>query len=121
MLMLLLLIAATSAGAGLVRMVVTEDDDVVYIDPATVRKIGSLRRVRVIQDLKKKGPGGEMSRRVFWEYDCVEARYRGLSITSYSGPLGSGQVLGSVDSAGSWVDIAPDTVDAIIFKSVCAP
>jgi len=119
--MLLLLIAATPAGAGLVKMVVTENDDVVYIDPATMRKIGNLRRVRVIQDLSKKGPGGEMSRRVFWEYDCVEARYRGLSATSYAGPLASGQVLKSVETPGSWVDVAPETVDALILKTVCAP
>lgn len=119
--LLLLLFAAAPAEAGLVKMVVTKDDDVVYIDPATMRKIGNLRRVRVIQDLRKKGPAGEMSRRVFWEYDCAEARYRGLSMTSYAGPLGSGQVLGSVDTAGSWFDIVPDTIDAIILKTVCAP
>jgi len=121
MLMLLLLVAATPAAAGLVKMVVTENDDVVYIDPATIRKFGNLRRVRVIQDLSKKGPGGEMSRRVFWEYDCVEARYRGLAATSYAGPLASGQVLKSVEIPGDWVDVAPETVDALILKTVCAP
>jgi hypothetical protein len=118
---LLLLMVAASACAGWVRAVVTEDDDVVYIDPATIRRIGNLRRVWVVQDLEKKGPRGERSRKVFWEYDCVARKYRGLSIASYSGPMATEQVLESVDTASGWIEIAPGTADATILGAVCAP
>jgi hypothetical protein len=117
----LLLAAAAPAWAGWVKAVVTEDDDVVYIDPATIARIGTLRRVWVVQDLKNKGPRGERSRKVLWEYDCAARKYRGLSIALYSGPMASEQVLESVDTASVWIEIAPDTVDATILGAVCAP
>lgn len=95
-------------------------DVVIYIDPATISKIGHHRRVWEIQDLKQKGPNGEMSRRALWEHDCVERRNKGLAGSTHSGPMATGQVLFSTTAPGEWKYIAPDTASAHIHRIVCA-
>ena len=79
-----LILVATPAWAEWVK--VSESDGLTgYVDPATIRKNGNLRRVWEIQDLKARGTKfGELSRRVLNEYDCKEERMRTLSATFHS-------------------------------------
>src|SRR5437868_15457829 len=85
---LLLMLAAAPAWAGWVKA--TEDSGAVhYIDPATLSKDGKLRTADTLQDLKRRGPQGEMSRRAQWQYDCAEKRGRLLSCSLPSGPMAS--------------------------------
>ena len=92
-----------------------------YIDPASIRKDGNLRKVREIQNLNQRDEEGEMSRRLLSEYDCKEERSRILAISSHSEPMAGGVTLLSENySDDKWSAIPPDSVSETILKRVCA-
>ena len=102
-------------------MQVADDETVVhYIDLASVRKSGTLRRVRVINDFKLRNKDGEMSFGTLNEFNCKERRTRILSLSTYSGPMAEGRVLVSGAIPGTWHSIAADTHAATILQIVCA-
>ena len=116
---LLLTLAAAPAWAEWVK--VSETDEVTfYIDPATIRKDGNLRRVWEIQDLKKRDKGGVMSRRGLFEYDCKDERDRVLSFSAHSDPMAGGKVLFSLNEPDKWDYIPPRTVSQTRMQFVCA-
>jgi len=117
------LLALVAAPAWAEWVVVSESEDgglAFYIDPASIRKNGHFRKVWLITDLKQRGEGGEMSRRVLDEYDCKEERSRILSISGHSGPMAGGETLEMDDGAGKWYAIAPGSMAETVFKRVCA-
>jgi hypothetical protein len=117
-LMLLLLIAGSPAWAEWVKVSET-DDGSSYIDPATIRRIGDVRRVWVLQDLKQSSIG-VMSRRALEEFDCKEERRRILTLSSHSGAMASGDVIATDNSPGEWDYLPPNTPGATILGIVCA-
>lgn len=117
-LLLALLLATSSAQAGWV-LVVQNDDIDFYIDPETIRKDGNLVRVWEIQDLKQRDKGGRLSLRSRNEYDCVQERYRFLSISTHSEPMAGGKTLFSTTESGNWRDTPPGTFASSIQKIVC--
>lgn len=116
---LLLALAAAPAWAEWVNLSET-DTATHYIDPATIRKDGNLRRVWELQDLKQRHKDGEMSRRVLAEYDCKEERRRFLSISGHSEPMARGNVLDTDYSPGEWRYIPPNTPSESVLRFVCA-
>jgi hypothetical protein len=110
---------ALPALAGWEKMAET-DDVAYYIDPATTRKDGDLRRVWTVQDLKQQGKNGEMSRRALVEYDCKAQRSRTLSYSLHSAPMSGGQLLLSNDYYSRWMAILSDTEGEVSLKFVCA-
>ena len=117
---MLLMLAAAPAWSEWEKVGET-DALVAYIDPATIRKTGHLRRVWAMQDLKKKQRNGEMSRRLLREYDCEKERFKLLSVSTHSGPMATKQTLVSTDEAGEWRYIAPGTSAAMGYRLICAP
>jgi len=115
---LLLALAAAPAWAEWVKVSET-DDSVFYIDPATIRKDGNLRRVWTINDLKQRQKDGEMSRRFLNEYDCKEERSRILSISEHSDPMAGGKTLVS-ESKPIWSHVPPGTPSQTMMRIVCA-
>ena len=113
------LLAAIPARAEWVKVIETyEGWD--YFDPTTIRRVGGLRRVWQMQDLKLREPSGELSRRLLGEYDCKEDRWRILSFTLHSGPLALGEILANRSSEPSkWFDVAPGTVAETLLRLVC--
>ena len=92
-----------------------------YFDPATIRKEGNMRRVWVLQDLRKPDKvGGEMSVRARMEYDCKNERIRTLGLSTHSEPMTGGTVLELGGEKQNWRAIAPETVTETIFNIVCA-
>lgn len=116
-----LYLVAAPAWAEWVK-VAASDTSTFYIDPASIRKNGNLRKVWGITDLKQRDSvDGEMSRRSRGEYDCKEERYRILAFSFHSEPMARGETLRSKDDVGTWHAIPPDSVSADILKIVCAP
>ena len=116
---LLLTLAAAPAWAEWVK--VSENvRSVYYIDPATIRRDGNLRRVWEIEDLKERGKGGEMSRRSLNEYDCKEERSRILSISAHSDPMAGGKTLLDYSEPGKWGYHPPETSGQEVMQFVCA-
>ena len=123
----LLLLAATSVGAGAVK--VTEASDTAYyVEPEAVRTKGSVRSVSVIHDYSKPEPGGVRSRRVLYEIDCTAERLRSLSATEHSEPMAQGNVVNSWERQSEWLYVTPTTGSNIpsrtpyrpIVKFICA-
>ncbi len=114
----LLALVAAPAWAEWV-MVDKNDEATFYIDPATIRKDGNLRRVWELQNLKQHD-NGVISWRALKEYDCKEERSRTLTASIHSEPMAGGKVLHMNDAASPWSYIAPGTFSAIYLKHACA-
>jgi len=114
----LIALAAAPAWAEWVSMS-ENDDPATYVDPATVRKDGNLRRAWMVQDLKQKGKNGEMSRRTLVEYDCKEERSRPISYSLHTEPKSGGQMLLTNDYYGRWTAIVSGTDGAFALYFVC--
>jgi hypothetical protein len=116
---LLLMLAVTMARAEWVKVNETETG-VVYLDPATIRKDGDLRRIWGLTDLKVRDAGGELSRRRLDEYDCKKERYRILSISTHSGSMAMGKILARDSDSGEWQYAAPGSVAGDLLGFVCS-
>lgn len=92
-----------------------------YIDPASIRKDGNLRKVWMILDLKQRDKSGVMSLRTRYEYDCKEERERIIAASTHSGPMAGGETLMSDDGASEWKAIPPSSITSRILKIVCTP
>lgn len=114
-----LLLAVAAPGWAEWERVEETDTQVVYIDPATIRKIGQMRRVWLMHDLKKRAPDGDMSRRTFEEHDCVGKRVRGLSGSTHTGPKLGGQTLWSGPLSSDWHYIPRGSVAATVHRIIC--
>lgn len=119
MLIALTLLAGT-AWADWVQIGET-DEGSFHIDPATVLRVGPVRQVWELLNLKLRDEGGEMSRRTRVAYDCAQGRTKVLSTSTYWEPMASGQALLSVTREGLWKEVPAGTVYETAFKRVCAP
>ena len=123
----LLALMATSARAEWVKVAETPDT-VYYVDPATIRTDGSVRKVWEIQDFAEKRPSGARSRHALFEFDCSAERWRVLSIADHAEPMAAGKILGSWEGQSDWAsltprtgsNIAPDTTGRTILRYVCS-
>ena len=115
-----LMMLAGSAWAEWVVYSKDEEDGTFYLDPATIRKDGNMRRVWRVQELKQRTADGEKSRRMRIEYDCKEERYRILSASVHSEPMAGGTVLTQEGEANDWTAIPPNTTGERVFNLVCA-
>ena len=96
LLLSLLLLVTGSAWADWVALGAV-DDETFYIDPATIRKDGNLRKVWEIVDHKQRQRNGEFSIRSRKEYDCSGERVRTLTLSTHSGPMATGETIASGD------------------------
>ena len=115
----LLALVAAPAWAEWVKVAAT-DTSTFYIDPASIRKDGNLRKVWQINDLNQRHKDGEMSRRVRMEFDCKQERSRSIAISTHSDPMAGGVTLSSGDGSGEWSAIPPDSISGTVLKRVCA-
>jgi len=104
----LLALMATSARAEWVKVAETPDT-VYYVDPATIRTDGSVRKVWEIQDFAEKRPNGARSRHALFEFDCSAERWRVLSIADHPEPMGGGTAFGKWAGESEWSYIAART------------
>lgn len=118
---LVLVLAVVSSGVCAMWVALTETSEAInYLDPATIRRDGNLRRVWQLSDLKERDKDGAMSLRNLWEYDCKEDRFRLLSGSVHSEPNAGGKVLSSQSQRGDWNYIPPGSASSATLKYVCA-
>ena len=130
---LLLLIAAAPARAEWVKVETSErgffssvlsGETVYYIDPSTITREGSFRRVWEIHDLGDKGSQGERSILASVEYDCAENRMRTLKATGKSQRMARGEIIPLRQVFDEWIVLRRGKDDEMFFrilKIVCAP
>lgn len=93
------------------------DTDVLYIDPETLIKDGSFRRIWHLTDLNKPADG-VLSMRSLVEYDCKEKRARTLELLAYSGSMGGGEVLAKIP-ANDWHYLRVDGPGDVVLRALC--
>jgi len=115
---------AMLAGSALAEWVKIGYSDLgtLYIDPATIRKDGNLRKVWVMTDLDRRNKDGEMSIRTRQQLDCKGERSRVLSGSTHSEPMASGSTLirQEFDNLEKWSQIPPSSIAEAILERVCA-
>ena len=117
-LMVSLLFAAAPACAEWVKVART-DAAVHYVDPASVRKDGSMRTVWAMQDMAHESTGGVMSIRALQEYDCADGRSRYLSLVTHSRPMARGEILAEHELRDRWTPRLRNVKASTIGNIVC--
>lgn len=110
-------------------VIIDENDNsevVSFIDYDAKRNIGSKVRMWVLKDFKaiKFAPDDKVfkSLKVLDEYDCENFSFKTLYAISYSGNLGTGDVVDSHDfdnSLNKFVPVAPNTVGEKTLRAAC--
>jgi len=88
-----------------------------YMDRSSIQREENVVRVWEIQDLKAADADGVRSRRYLNEYDCKHQMYRIGNMTSYAGPMLTGQKLFDVEAKGVWRKVggrSPFTLSFVI-------
>ena len=113
---------AGSAWAEWVLVTKSEERGVFfYIDPASIRKEGNLRKFWQLADFKELNKSIDKSFRSKFELDCKEEIFRVSSITTFSESMLKGNITNSFNYPNSeWESIAPGTMDADTMKYVCS-
>jgi hypothetical protein len=121
-LLLPILLLATGSAWAEWEKIAANNDATFYVDRATLRKDGNLRRMWSIQNLKQRNKDGEISRRIRYEYDCKGERSRALALSTHTEPMADGKTLfsSSGDLNDPWNDIPPESAGERILKIVCA-
>ncbi len=103
--------------------VVENDQSVFYYDAAYVRKNGSLVHAWVLMDFKVPGYYNDQPYQSFVAlkmFDCASELIQAKTIHLYSGPMGTGDVVGSSnDSSKPPEPVAPGTMDSGLLDAVC--
>jgi len=92
---------------------------VVYIDPASVRKEGHLRKASVLMDLTQKDTEGVRSKRGQSEIDCERARMRVHDLSGFSGAMATGEAVYTFKGASEWIPIPPQTTLWNTIRLIC--
>jgi hypothetical protein len=96
LLTLLTLSSAPAYGEWVQVSVNVEAGETVYVDPDTIRRKGDIAEMSVLYDNKTAQSAvghAYLSKKVQNEYNCKEAMKRMLSVTEFSGHMGSGNVV----------------------------
>lgn len=118
----LLLLSIFVTGSGWADWVKVDETkaETFYIDPASIRKEGNLRKVWEVGDNKMREKNGTMSSRARTEYDCKNERFRTLAFSTHSESMAHGQIILQGKESTTWQDIPPQSVGDFILKRVCA-
>jgi hypothetical protein len=122
----MLLYAASARGEWSRIGSIPGDGSGVYLDVATVRRNGQLRRAWALLDHKveQRLESGARYRsdKIQYEYDCKGERTRVLAGITYSDQMGEGKPVDSATAENSrWEPVAPGTVAELLWKRVCEP
>lgn len=98
---------------------IAPDSSEIFVDHATIRSNGQMRRVWMMANLAKPDKDGDRSFTSLMEVNCGDEQYRQLQYTYYKGPKGSGDL--SVNSkSGDWAYVTPGTFGAQLMKFLCS-
>lgn len=101
------------------KIKVSKSGDVFYLDPDTIYKDGQYREVWNLLDSSQKDSNGVHSSVMRIKYDCKNEKWRGLDMLSYSGAMGSGQILDSTLGGSEWMPVRRGTSFDTMLDIVC--
>ena len=101
--MALLALSALGPQAAMAWTRIGETPEVaLFVNRNSIEKADRIRKVWEMQDLKTADADGVRSRRYLNEYDCKYQMYRISNVTSYAGPMLTGQKLFDLEAKGLW-------------------
>jgi len=112
-----LMILATSTWAEWKKFHANEESTS-YIDYATVKSNGAMRKVWIIGNMKEAESSGVKSWRAMTELDCVEERFRLRLATGFKREFAKGEILLSNNSVSNWSEIPPQSNQATLLKII---
>lgn len=92
---------------------------VAYIDSTTFYKNGYLRRIWELRNYSSKDADGIISSRARIEYNCLENRYRILTLSTHDMPNAKGRIITLDNQVGQWLEIPPETAAHASIKLFC--
>ena len=119
------LMLGLTATAALAEWSPASDNDefILYIDIATIRRNGNLVKMWELMDYKtmKKSVSGPfyLSSKIQSEYDCKGEGVRILAYSLFRGKMGNGNVVVSDSDGGKWEPIRPGSVGETLWKIAC--
>lgn len=123
----LFLVLALSGGAAMADWIkvaeASEGKVSHYIDPATLRRMGSLMQVVTLTDYQQAQAISEtqrfMSVKMQDEFNCATRSGRHLSLVALAGNMGTGPVVASETRPAPERAITPGSADEDLWKHVC--
>lgn len=121
----LLALACNSAVAAEWELAHEYIDRSIYIHTDTVMRPGSSVKLWTMQDFKVprtlSSQKSYLSAKFHEEFSCVSRQSRALYMTFYSGQMGRGDVVATLNEGASadWHPVVPSTVGADMWKIVC--
>jgi hypothetical protein len=94
----------------------------IYADPVSILRSGNMARMWDVRDFKTTQvvQGTRfLSFKTQHEYDCKGSRMRNLSVTSFSGNMGAGDVVRSASIPLAWESVAGDSTQQALLKFAC--
>ena len=110
-----MILLSTSAWAEWVLFGKTNDGELFYLDPTTIRG-ADVRRIWTLTIQKGNGKGSSF--KVFWELDCKDGRLRSISAQIFSDTEGN-NLLRKSDTPSEWSYPAPQSIKSELFSLVC--
>lgn len=120
--LMMLLVGVSSSAAAEWVVVDTSKTDVLYTDPATIRKVGNRVTMWSLIDFKtiQSDQGIRfMSSKTQYEYYCKKERARVLFFSWHAGNMGGGQIVYSYDEPGKWRPLPPGGATEMLWEVAC--
>jgi len=111
---------SSSSYAGWIKVSENENDTAFYVDFERIRKVDGYVYWWELIDLAKPSPHGDLSRKTYNQGDCKLFRYKVLSSSIHTEPMGGG--IGDAENKPDteWTYPFPNTVDELSLKEVCS-
>ena len=116
----LLLISGAAWGAW--KSVGEDDAATVYADPATVVRGGNTAKLWSLLDYKdfqRMVEVGYFSQKTLVEYDCVERRTRGLTLSLHAEHMGEGKMIYEDASPREWSPVPAQSITESLWNIAC--
>ncbi len=123
LLIIFLLLSSEPAHAEWVAISAIDEAGVtIYIDPDTIRRLGSRATISELIDYEKiqtVAGTSYMSIRLQREYDCAGSLHRTLTQTKLSGNMGTGEVTLTDSDKHKWEAADPGSLARRLWKVAC--
>ena len=100
-----------------------DGNQVVYVNPATIRKDGDKVKMWSLYDFKTAQPLTDgkffLSQMAQYEYDCKQEQMRVLAMFLHSGNMRKGDVLISSFDIRKWAPFAPESTNEFLWNYAC--
>ena len=91
-----------------------------YLDPATVKGVGSVRRVWELSNERFNSASKPYrSVRSLNEYECKEGKVRTIQMTAFEGQMALSMPAVTITTASDWTFVAPNTIGEVFLRWVC--